>query len=78
MEIIRSPADLAALCRQLRERAGKTQAEVAEAIGAKNVQEVSNAENPRQSSRFAVRQRILAHFGYRASEVFIVEPTEAP
>ncbi len=74
--ILDTPADLADLCRSLREAAGLSQAQLAEAIGETRLQMVSKAESRTEPSRFAVRARILQHFGYAVREAYVV--TKAP
>ncbi|MCZ6624065.1 MAG: hypothetical protein O7B35_07530 [Deltaproteobacteria bacterium] len=73
MQIYRSQKEVGKLCRELRERNDMTQRELANAIGAKNIQDISNAENPGKASRFAMQQRILKHFNNTLSPAFIVE-----
>ena len=70
---LESPAELARLCRELREQGGLTQKELAKAIGVGSVQAISNAESELQPSRFGIRQQILSHFGKSVREVYIVE-----
>ena len=50
-----------------------TQRALADAIGAKNIQDISNAENPGKASRFAMQQRILKYFNKTLSPALIVE-----
>ena len=70
---LESPAELARLCRELREQEGMTQKELAEAVGVGSVQAISNAESELQPSRFGVRQQILNYFGKSVREVYLVE-----
>lgn len=74
MTILSSPAELARLCRSLREAAGLTQRELADAIGEKSVQQISNAESEAQPSRLSTRRRILQHFGQEVTEAYLVSP----
>lgn len=63
---------LARYCRKLREDAGLSQQDLADAIGEKNPQQISNAESELQPSRQSIRKRILEHFGYEVNDAFTV------
>ena len=66
-------ADLATFCKRLREGAGLTQKQLAEALGYKGAQVIGNAENPRDEQRHGVRGQIVEHFGKRLRTVYVVE-----
>ena len=67
-----SPVKLAHLCRELRERGNLTQQQLADIIGEKTKQAVSNAETATDSSRLAIQRRILEHFGKHVDVVYEV------
>lgn len=66
-----SEAELANLCRQLRESAGLSQTALARELGISR-QYMSYAEDPTETSRHGIRERILAHFGYDLEQVYRV------
>lgn len=72
MKVYHSPTELAMLCRSLRKRAKLTQQELADAIGEKTAQAISNAERARGTNRLAVQRRILEHFGKSVEVTFRV------
>ena len=69
---LQKPEEIGALCRKLREEAGLSQQEVAEAIGAKRRQDVWNAEHATGTERLGLQERILQHFGKRLEMLFHV------
>ena len=68
-----SPIELAHLCRELRVKGKLTQEQLADAIGEKTKQAVSNAETATDSSRLKIQRRILEHFGKELDVVYRVE-----
>ena len=69
---LHKPEEIAALCRRLREDAGLSQQDVAEAVGAKRRQDVWNAENATGTERLGLQERILEHFGKRLEMLYHV------
>lgn len=65
----------AAYCKRLRSEAGLTQQELAEALGYKHAQAISNAENAANGSRTGVRLAIIRHLRPKAKarEALVVE-----
>lgn len=68
-----SPDELPAFCQQLRERAGLTQQQLAEAIGQSDRRYVDNAE--RDPARIGAQRRIIEYFGGTVETVRVYRVT---
>lgn len=75
MKTIRNPEEIGVLCKELREQKGMTLQDVADAIGEKSRQSISNAERSKNTNRLGLQRRILNYFSIEIQEVF--ELTEA-
>jgi len=70
MQTIDNPKEIGELCKILREKEGMTLQQVADAVGEKSRQSISNAENATNTNRLGLQKRILQHFGKELKEVY--------